>query len=745
MAKAITKIKTPSGHATEQDTILAELRKFYETLYTSNAEIKFAIPNTSGTMLTDLEKDNLDRDFVQADMFKAIKEMQAEKAPGLDGVPVEIYEVLYSNIESSLYNMYMYSKYEAGMLSRTAKRGVISLLPKGNKDPLFLKNWRPLTLLNVDYKILAKIMATKLKPLLENKLIGNQQTGFMKNRNITDNIKKTMDVVAYSNLKKKRYVIMTIDFEKCFDRIEYNAVFGAMSYFNIGPGFTQWVRLFFSEFYVCTQNMGYMSEFFKKTRGVNQGCNYSPFAYLLCGEVMAHRLQNNPDIRGVNIHEVYMLLSQFADDTALFLEYDEIVINAVIDELEFVETNTGLRISYEKTTVYRIGSAKDSIASMVTKKPLTWSDGDIELLGMRISNCATKQSNEGYDKSIKKMEQVCKSWANRRLTLMGKCLVINTLMASLFVYGMSTMGEPSNAQYASMDNILTEYLWGSSKPKIPLKILRLRKCKGGLGLVDFRLKFKTLQLQWIPKTINNSSFRYVYSWFIPELEQLIWSANLSVVDIKNEFCDSYWRDVLIQWSTVHYRTVPEVSKENIPLGMIWCNSNIKIGKKTVFFKKWFLAGIVYISALLTQTGNIQSLEELRSNYGEIITVMQYNQLCAAIPSTWKYGVYAISFVNEPVKPLFIDTGDLLKRNKIASYMYKFISAHSSDTVSRYLDKWNSIFHTNLPMAQFEKAFKALYKTCSSTKLRNFQYKILIAQNLHQRYIVQMGDQGITRM
>ena len=302
------------------------------------------------------------------------------KAPGTDGLPVEFYRAIWGDIQEKLYELYS-SCYKNGILNISARSGIISLLPKGNKDPKYLKNWRPVTLLNVDYKILAKVFATRLKVVLPS-IIGYQQMGFMEGCHITDNIVKTMDVIVHANRKgKEKYVIMTIDFEKCFDHISYSAIFGALTYFEVGEEFQRWIRLSFADFRVCTQNKGYQSDYFVKGHSINQGCPISPYLYLVCGEILAHKLKENKDIWGITIGNLKLLLSQFGEDTVLYLNFDLKEINYVIDTLESIEYNTGLKISYEKTTLYHIGSLKNSNSRLFTKCELSWSDGDIELLG----------------------------------------------------------------------------------------------------------------------------------------------------------------------------------------------------------------------------------------------------------------------------------------------------------------------------------------------------------------------------
>ena len=148
---------------------------------------------------------------------------------------------------------------------------------------------------------------------------------------------------------------MTLDFEKCFDCIEHTAKRGSLEYFNFGSKYAQWIMLLLSDFELFTQNNSYNSEWFKPTRSVHQGCNIAPFLFLLCSEVMAHKIKSNSEIQGVQVYDIMALISQFADDTTLFLKYDKITLEAVTKTLQLIETNTGLKVNYDKTSLYRIG------------------------------------------------------------------------------------------------------------------------------------------------------------------------------------------------------------------------------------------------------------------------------------------------------------------------------------------------------------------------------------------------------
>ena len=354
--KVMGKLNIDGDMCMERQRILNEQKRFYQELYTRDENIKFGLENETGIEINQGQRDMLNSDVMVSECHEALLQMKDGKTPGCDGIPAEFYKVFWSQLSPMLMENYV-ECLKIMKFNRTARHGIISLIPKGNKDPTLLRNWRPLTLLNLDYKILGKVFVNRLKKVLPD-IIGHHQTGFMESREISENIRKTIDVISYVNSKKgRKCLIMTIDMEKCFDCIEYNAVYGALKYFGITGNFEQWIHIFFTEFSVQVQNAGFTTESFVKSRSVNQGCTISPYLYLICGELLAHKIKYNEKIKGIQIGEVTMLISQFADDTTLFLEYDEISLEEVVHTLTKIEANTGLKVSYDKTILYRVGSS----------------------------------------------------------------------------------------------------------------------------------------------------------------------------------------------------------------------------------------------------------------------------------------------------------------------------------------------------------------------------------------------------
>ena len=147
---------------------------------------------------------------VQMGNSGAIEDTNNDKSPGLDGLPIEFYKTFWPDIKDYFMNSVKLAKNKSE-LSLSQRQGIISLLPKKGKNSLLLKNWRPLSLLNQDYKIIAKVIATRIKKVLP-KIIHRDQTGFLSERYIGENINRLLNIIDYAEKKKIKALLIFIDF-----------------------------------------------------------------------------------------------------------------------------------------------------------------------------------------------------------------------------------------------------------------------------------------------------------------------------------------------------------------------------------------------------------------------------------------------------------------------------------------------------------------------------------------------------
>ena len=386
--------------------------------------------------------------------------------------------------------------------------------------------------------------------------------------------------------------------------------------------------LLFKDIQVCTINNGFTSDFLHKTRGINQGCNASPLIYTYCGEILNH-VVNNPEngVQGIDMKGLKNILSQFADDTAAYLKFNQLSLDAFTATLECIEANMGLKVSYDKTTLYRVGSLQNSEAALFTRRNFAWSNESLDTLGIKIQ-CNGKPDPDNFQKIMSKLNATCDLWINRRMSILGKVTIVNTLIGSLFVYCMTVMINLTEEQIKIANARISKFIWDNKKPKISFEQLCKKKHQGGLGLVNLKAKQKALKIAWIFK-IHKDSFleNQCYDTLHCKLRQLIWSCNLKSGDVKKMVHgDSFWKQMLIAWSEINF-TEPS-SKGEVRSQILWCNSLIKINNSTVSWDHWIEKGLLTVSDLVSESGecvtNIPGV-----NWLEIV------QLYAALPRQWK--------------------------------------------------------------------------------------------------------------
>ena len=209
--------------------------EFYNCLYTADSNVNFSLTNRTNIKLNKDQYSSLEADITEEELYDAMMTLKSNKCQGCDGLTIELFHKYYKELLPVLHKVLKLAL-TVGQLNPSGRRGIINLIPKKSKDIVYIKNWRPITLLNYDYKIIAKAIANRLDTVIRD-LVGSQQTRFISGRSIHFNIMKTMEVVMYLHKNNKPGVVAMVDFEKCFDCEDYRAIKGVFKYFGFGPKF----------------------------------------------------------------------------------------------------------------------------------------------------------------------------------------------------------------------------------------------------------------------------------------------------------------------------------------------------------------------------------------------------------------------------------------------------------------------------------------------------------------------------
>ena len=226
------------------------------------------------------------------------------------------------------------------------------------------------TFLNCDYKVVAKALANRVKKFLP-RMLNSDQTGFMKGRFIGDNIRLIHGIINYTAKENLPGLLLFLDFEKAFDTVEWNFIEKTLGIFGFGSSFVKWINMCYSNIESCVSvNNGWSTDFFKLGRGVRQGYPLSPDLFILCLEVLAEKIRETRSIKGIMISQNEVKISQYDDDTTIFLDGSKESLLSALQTLEIFRKMSGLKLNNKKTEALWVGVYKEcDVILRPEKKP----------------------------------------------------------------------------------------------------------------------------------------------------------------------------------------------------------------------------------------------------------------------------------------------------------------------------------------------------------------------------------------
>ena len=256
----------------------------------------------------------LSADVSTSEIIMAIKSMQNNKSPGPDGFTTECYKKCSPQLAPILQTMFK-EALSSGSLPMTLRQASISLLVKKDRDPLLCSSYRPISLLNVDFKVLSKVLAKRLENVIPD-IISPDQTGFIQNRHSYSNLRKLFNIV-HSARSPDPEVVISLDAEKAFDRVEWRYLFIALQKCGFKKEFIAWIRILYSSPLAAIISNNTVSNYFPLGRGTRQGCPLSPLLFALAIEPLATKLCLCKDFKGIDRAGQKLKVSLYADDLLL--------------------------------------------------------------------------------------------------------------------------------------------------------------------------------------------------------------------------------------------------------------------------------------------------------------------------------------------------------------------------------------------------------------------------------------------
>lgn len=370
----------------------------------------------------------------KAEIKSAINSMGAGKAPGVDGITVELFKADMTTTIEVLYDLFC-AIWVSESIPADWKKGLIIKLPKKG-DLTKCGNWRGITLMSVAAKVLGKVLIARISDGVDAKL-RKEQAGFRQGRSTIEQIFVLRNIVEQAIEWNSSLYVCFVDYEKAFDSVDRETLWKIMESYGIPPKLIRMVKAMYDGNQCAVVDVTGPTGWFDVKSGVKQGCNMSGFLFLLVIDWIMRRT-----LEGDNTGIRWKLWSKlndldFADDIAL-LSSTRQQIQQKVSSLSNNSKATGLRINSAKTKLLRINTANDEKVQV--------DDHDIEeverfvYLGAHVSTSGGTEDDiqARLGKARVAYNKLGKIWKNSQFTCKNKIKIFKSNVISVLLYGCET-------------------------------------------------------------------------------------------------------------------------------------------------------------------------------------------------------------------------------------------------------------------------------------------------------------------
>ena len=490
------------------DPVLIEtkIQEFYKNLYES---VEDGVEDNANLFR------NIDRvqDDEAAQLMEAltIEELTttlkscADSSPGPDGIPYSFLKHFWTEFAPVLLESWNYSM-TINELPPSHKVSHLRLIPKVGKDPRIIANLRPITLSNTDHKLITKTLARRLTNVLAGS-IGEEQTAYVPGRLINDNVRSMLMTIDLANSDNNvNGVVVSLDAKKAFDSVDHRFIRKCLIEFGLG----NFVPVFNVLYKGLRSNIiinGRPVDGYSILKGVKQGDALSCILFIMCMEPLIRNIKANGTIREISSDQLPIRIPKvysFADDISILAKNEIQGIRAIFNEYETFSKASGLYLNADKTEILCFNGQRDA----VQRFDVNYNGSDYRLMscaqikinGILLSQDRNQREAANVAKSIESMEHLLSAWSTRRLTLLGRILIIKTYAMSKMIYLMQTFSL-SEQSYKDFVKVVFKFLWNKNynaaraPERLKRSIMYTPVSLGGFGMVDIRALGNSLDLR----------------------------------------------------------------------------------------------------------------------------------------------------------------------------------------------------------------------------------------------------------
>ena len=600
MESNIIQLKDADGSELSKDQISDKIHDFYSKLFAfkqvdePSEELQLVLNNLP--RLNQQECDRLIWPITEDEITNVLfRKLNPGKSPGSDGLTVDLYKKLWELLKTPLSRALIHSA-KIGQLAASQKRSIIRLIQKKDKDTSLIKNWRPISLINVDAKILSRLLTARLEESIS-KICSREQLAYVKNRNISEGVRTIDFSICEKEYRREEGYILAFDFEKAFDSISHHYVYKTLKSFGFPDEFIDLIKTLYNGAESTVMNNGKTTPYFPLGRSCRQGDCLSPYLFIIAIEPLIRLINSSKVIKGFKIQEHTYKLSIYADDLTGFIN-NETELVELLRLLDDFGRASGLKLNVEKTEALYIGTKNKKTFTNAGLKSVRVVES-LKVTGIHFGRANNKECIEkvNFESALNKMRINFNSWNRRDLSILGRVMLAK-------VYGFSQL------QYLARNIETPEWVIKRAKKLIYTfvykgtdKIKRTQASKplnaGGINLPLIDDVVAAASMHWIKKFLANQDTAWA-QYFIRDIKKLggLNGLNNMLHKKDNYTIQPYTRYLCSKWQFVkHYE---DDESKSILEHIIWKNYRFKCLHKT---KTYTLEGPLLTKIGYTRVGD----------------------------------------------------------------------------------------------------------------------------------------------